>query len=83
MRKQNLSLQSTFPIKFYQTEKDPTVGQISNKDVQCFLCLVVTTLNPWKRNKLTPHFLEKQKQHTVNNKIINDDLDDELFLKSV
>ena len=46
MRRQNLSLQSTIPIKFYQTEKDPTVGQISNKDVQCFLCLVVTTLNP-------------------------------------
>ena len=39
---------NTFPIKFYQTEADPTVGQISDKDVQCFLCLVVSTLNSEK-----------------------------------
>ena len=42
------SLQSTFPIKLYQPEEDPTVGQISDKDVQCFLCLVVSTLNSEK-----------------------------------
>ena len=44
-RRKNLSLQSTFPIKLYQPEEDPTLGQISDKDVQCFLCLVVSTLN--------------------------------------
>ena len=33
MWRQNLSLQSTFPIKLYQSEKDPTVGQISGKDL--------------------------------------------------
>ena len=27
MRRQNLSLQSTFPIKLYQPDEDPTVGQ--------------------------------------------------------
>ena len=43
--KQNLSLQSIFPIKFYQPEEDTTVGQISDKDVQCFSCLFVSTLN--------------------------------------
>ena len=42
------SLQSTFPIKLYQPEEDPTVGQILDKDVQCFLCLVVSTLNSEK-----------------------------------
>ena len=41
----NFSLQSTFLIKLYQPEEDPTVGRISDKDVQCFLCLVVSTLN--------------------------------------
>ena len=45
---QNLSQQSTFPITLYQTEKDPTVGQISVKDVHCFLRLVVNTLNSEK-----------------------------------
>ena len=44
MRKQNLSLQSTFPIKLYQPEEKPKVGQISDKDVQYFLCLVVSIL---------------------------------------
>ena len=56
---QNLSLQSTFSIKLYQPEKDPTVGQILDKDVQCFLCLVVSTLNSEK--ELILHFLEKIK----------------------
>ena len=36
MRTQNLSLQSTFLIKLYQPEENPTVGQISEKEVQCF-----------------------------------------------
>ena len=45
IRRHNLSLQSTFPIKIYQPEEDPTVGQISDKDVQCFLCSVVSILN--------------------------------------
>ena len=45
MRTQISSLQSTFPIKLYQPEGDPTVGQIWKKDVQCFLCLVVSILN--------------------------------------
>ena len=44
-RRQNLSLQSTFSIKFYQPEEDPIVGQISNKDFQCFLYLVGSILN--------------------------------------
>ena len=44
----NGDIQSTFPIKLYQPEEDPTVGQISDKDVQCFLCLVVSTLNSEK-----------------------------------
>ena len=48
MRGQNLSLQSTFPIKFCQPEEKPTVGQISDKDFQCFLCLVLTILNSEK-----------------------------------
>ena len=47
-RRQNLSLQSTFPIKLYQPEEDPTVGQILDKDFQCFLCLAVSTLNSEK-----------------------------------
>ena len=44
MRKQNLSLQSTFPIKLYQSEEKPEVGQILDKDVQYVLCLVVSIL---------------------------------------
>ena len=44
----NGDIQSTFPIKLYHPEEDPTVGQISDKDVQCFLCLVVSTLNSGK-----------------------------------
>ena len=44
MRRQNVSLQSTFPIKLYQPEEDRTVGQILDKDVQYFLCLVVIIL---------------------------------------
>ena len=58
MRIQNLLLQITFPIKLYQPEEDPTVGQTSDKDVQCFLCLVVIILNSEKRDKLNLHFLE-------------------------
>ena len=27
---------SNFPIKIYQPEEDPTVGQLSDKDVECF-----------------------------------------------
>ena len=46
MRRQKLLLQSIFPIKFYQPEEDPTVTQISEKDAQCFLCLVAIILNP-------------------------------------
>ena len=45
MRRQNLSLQSTFPIKLYEPEEDPTVGPISDKDIQCFLWLVVSILS--------------------------------------
>ena len=48
MRRQNLSLQSTFPIKLYKPEEDPTVGQISDKDVQWSLCLVAIILNSEK-----------------------------------
>ena len=44
----NGDIQSTFPIKLYQPEEDPTVSQISDKDVQCFLYLVVSTLNSEK-----------------------------------
>ena len=46
MRRQNTSLQSTFLIKFYQYEENPTVSQIWEKDVQCFLCLLVSILKP-------------------------------------
>ena len=45
MRRQNLSLQSTFLIKLYQPEENPTVGQISEKDFQCFLGSVASILN--------------------------------------
>ena len=34
MRRLLLSLQSAFPVKLYHPEEDPTVGQISEKDVQ-------------------------------------------------
>ena len=40
---------SIFFVKLYQPEKEPTVGQVSDKDVQCFLCLVVSTLNSPKK----------------------------------
>ena len=53
MRRQNLSIQSTFPIKLYQPEEKPKVGQISDKDVQYFLFLVVSIFYLWKRNKIT------------------------------
>ena len=33
MRRQNLSLQITFRIKLYQPEENPTVGEMSEKDV--------------------------------------------------
>ena len=45
VRRQNLSLQSTFLIKLYQPEENLTVGQISEKDAQCSLCSVVSILN--------------------------------------
>ena len=45
MRRQNLSQQSTFLNKLYQPEENPTVGQILDKYVQCFLCSVVSILN--------------------------------------
>ena len=45
MRRQKLSLHNTFPIKLYQPEENPTVGQILNKGVQYFLCVAVNTLN--------------------------------------
>ena len=32
-------------ILFYQPEEYPTLDQILDKSVQCFLCLVVTILN--------------------------------------
>ena len=32
-------------IKFYQPEEDCKKGQVSEKDVQCFLCLVVRISN--------------------------------------
>ena len=45
LRTQNLSLQSTFLIKLYHPEENPTVSQTTKKDVQCFLCSVVCILN--------------------------------------
>ena len=45
MRRENLSLQNTFLIKLYQPEDNTTMGQISENDVQCFLCSVVSILN--------------------------------------
>ena len=45
------SLQSTFLIKLYQPEENPTVVQILEKDVQCFLYLIVCILNS-EREKL-------------------------------
>ena len=48
LTRQNLSLQSTFPIKLYHPEEDPKKGQISDKNVECFLCLVVSILNSEK-----------------------------------
>ena len=47
-RRQNLSLQSTFPVKIYQPEEGLTKGQISDKDVECFLCLVVSIISSEK-----------------------------------
>ena len=46
MRRQNTSLQSAFLIKFYEHEENPTVSQIWEKDVQYFLCLLVSILKP-------------------------------------
>ena len=65
-RRQNLSLQSTFPTKLYQPEEDPTKGQISDKDVECFLCLVVSIINSEK--KLILHILKKIKTEAVAQK---------------
>ena len=39
-----------FPTKLYQPEEDPTKGQISDKDVECFLCLVASIINFEKEN---------------------------------
>ena len=52
-----------FVIKFYQPEEDPTVGQISDKDVQCFLCLVVSTLNSEKK-QTNSSFFRKNKNRS-------------------
>ena len=60
MIRQNLSLPSTFPIKLDQPEEDPVVIQI--RDVQCFLCLVISILKLFI-------FQQKYKQHTSNKKI--------------
>ena len=69
MKRENLSPQSTSPIKLYQPEKNPTVGQVSEKDVQCFLCSVVCISNSGKINTL--HFFEKNISNTpVTTKLI-------------
>ena len=47
-RRQNLSLQSGFQTKLYQPKEDPTKGQILDKDVECFLCLVLSIINSEK-----------------------------------
>ena len=49
-------------ILFYQPQQDPTVGQISEKDVQGFLDLVAEF---YKRTKLTLFFKKRHKQHTT------------------
>ena len=46
--KEGPSLQSTFPIKLSQPEEDPAKGQISDKVVECFLCLAVSIINSEK-----------------------------------
>ena len=48
MRRQNFSLENTFPIKLCQPEANPTVVHTSEKDVQWFLCSVVSILNSEK-----------------------------------
>ena len=53
------------------------MGQISDKDVKWFLCLVVIILNSEK--EITLHFLEKCKQRTTNNKINSNGLGHKLF----
>ena len=58
----NGDIQSTFPIKLYQPEEDPTVGQLSDKDVQCFLCLAVSTLNSEKETNSS--FFRKNKNRS-------------------
>ena len=45
-------------IIFYQPEVYPTLDQISDKSVQCFLCLAVTILN-FERELNGVFFLEK------------------------
>ena len=37
-----------FTIKLYQPEEGPAKGQVSDKDVECFLCLVVNIINSEK-----------------------------------
>ena len=58
MRRQNLSLQSAFPINLCQPKENPSIGQISDKDFHCFLCLVVRNLNS-EKEKTYIYFLVK------------------------
>ena len=69
------------PFLPFQPEENPTVGQLSDKDVQCFLCLVVSILN--SEREITLHFLEKYKQNTTNKKINSNDLGNNLLKKNV
>ena len=61
-----LSLQSNFPTKVYQPEEDPTKGEVSDKDVECFLCLVVIIINSEK--VIILHISKKVKTETVAQK---------------
>ena len=47
-RQSSLKEGKTFPIKLYQSEEDPAKGQISDKDVERFLCLVASIINSEK-----------------------------------
>ena len=50
--------QVTFPIKLYQPEEDPTVGQISDKDEKS-----------QTRNKLILHFFKKNKNRSSRSEV--------------
>ena len=39
-------------LKLYQPEENPAVGQISEKDVQCFLYSLVSSLNSERQYSL-------------------------------